>query len=161
MFCNLTWCSLAIVFIIANIYVSFSADKTMLKQNFYNTLSQSEINRYEKIIKERRDIYLKGYILGLIISIIILTLIVSFGFTNVKKNNITAGFVICLTGGITMLVNYLYYMLAPKSDYMVLHLDNKTQRKEWLHIYRSMQVKYHTGFILGIIAAMLLAKSVC
>ena len=53
----------------------------------------------------------------------------------------------------------LYYV--PKTDYMVLHLDSKKQREAWLAIYRYMQLKYHTGLALGVIAAMLAAKATC
>jgi hypothetical protein len=69
--------------------------------------------------------------------------------------------IVCMVGGITLLTNYLYYMLSPKSDYMVLHLDDQRQRVAWLDIYRGMQVKYHVGLALGIGAAMLAAGSVC
>ena len=51
-------------------------------------------------------------------------------------------------------------MIYPKSDYMILHLDKKEQRKEWLDIYRKMQLKCHIGFVCGIIAAMLMCYGV-
>lgn len=160
MYCNLGWCSVAIAFIIANIYVAFTADKTIIKQQFYDTLTQEQIDKYESIIRERRDISLKGYILGLVISIIFLSVVL--GFTNNKsRTSITMGVIVCVTGGITMLVNYLFYMLYPKSTYMVLDLESKAQRQQWLNIYKHMQTKYHIGLIIGIIAAMFLAKSVC
>ena len=68
---------------------------------------------------------------------------------------------VCIVGAITLLCNYLFYIIHPKSDYMVLHLDSKGQREAWLDIYRHMQLKYHMGLVFGIIAAMLFAKSVC
>ena len=52
-------------------------------------------------------------------------------------------------------------MLKPKTDYMVLHLDKEDQRQAWLNIYRGMQVKYHIGLVLGILAAMFMARSTC
>ena len=40
---------------------------------------------------------------------------------------------------------------------MVQHLDNKDQIDERLKIYRTMQVKYHVGLVLGIVAIMIFA----
>ena len=147
-----TWCMIAIVFLVATLYLTFTADKTERKAEFYKTLSADNIKRYEGLIRERRDIYLKGYILGLLLSII---------FLYYTQNYKLKSGIICIVGGITLLVNYLFYMLYPKSDYMILHLNNKTQREKWLAIYKHMQFKYHIGLVLGIIAAMIFAKSVC
>ena len=69
MLCGIT-CSIGLMFLIANLYVTFTADKIKQKEDFYNTLSQDKIERYEGIINERRTIYLKGYGLGLILAFI-------------------------------------------------------------------------------------------
>ena len=76
-----------------------------------------------------------------------------------NKNSLSNNSMVCVVGAVTLTVNYFYYMLAPKSDYMVLHLNERKQREEWQKIYRYMQVKYHVGLVLGIVAAMLFAKS--
>jgi len=141
------------MFLIANLYVTFTADKTKQKQEFYNTLSEDKIEKYEGIIKERRGIYLKGYGLGLILAFIFLFLYEKFGW-NDKKKGLNK---ICFIGGITLLVNYFYYMLSPKTDYMILHLNEEDQRKQWLKINKTMQFNYHIGLLLGIIASMVLA----
>ena len=151
MVCGIS-CSIAIVLLVANLYVTFSADKTHFKDEFYKTLSEEQINRYEKIIKERRDIYLQGYALGLVLAAL-------FVFTMTKKmNNMST---LCIVGAITLVTNYLYYMLSPKSDYMVLHLNKEEQRKELIELNRKMQVKYHVGLALGIVAAMVMTKGLC
>ena len=51
----LIWCSLGIAFFIANLVVTFSADKIFDKKPFYKTLTPELITRYENIIEERRD----------------------------------------------------------------------------------------------------------
>jgi len=154
-FCS-SWCYVAIVFLIANIYVSFTADKTNRKKKLYDSLPSKSIELYEKIVRERRDIYLKGYIFGLIISILFL-----YGVQGIKRTSMINVGLVCIVGAITLVCNYLFYIIHPKSDYMVLHLDTKAQREAWLDIYRHMQFKYHMGLVFGIIAAMLFAKSVC
>ena len=155
MLCGIT-CSIGLMFLIANLYVTFTADKTKQKQEFYNTLSEDKIEKYESIIKERRGIYLKGYGLGLILAFISLFLYEKFG-GNDKRKGLNK---ICFIGGITLLVNYFYYMLSPKTDYMVLHLNEENQRKKWLNINKTMQFKYHIGLLLGIVASMVLAYAV-
>lgn len=154
-FCS-SWCYIAIVFLVANIYVSFTADKTDRKDRLYKTLSPEGIKQYENIVRERRDIYLKGYIFGLIISILFL-----YGVQGIRRTSMINTGLICIVGAITLICNYLFYIIHPKSDYMVLHLNTKDQRQAWLDIYRHMQFKYHSGLVFGIIAAMLFAKSVC
>ena len=144
------------MFLIANLYVTFTADKTKQKQEFYNTLSEDKIEKYENIIKERRGIYLKGYGLGLILAFLSLFLYEKSGL-NDKRKGLNK---ICFIGGITLLVNYFYYMLSPKTDYMILHLNEENQREKWLTINKTMQFKYHIGLLLGIIASMVLAYSV-
>jgi hypothetical protein len=155
MLCGIT-CSIGLMFLIANLYVIFTADKIKQKEDFYNTLSQDKIERYEGIINERRTIYLKGYGLGLILAFISLFLYEKFGW-NDKKKGLNK---VCFIGGITLLVNYFYYMLSPKTDYMILHLNEENQRKEWLKINKTMQFKYHIGLLLGIVASMVLAYAV-
>ena len=153
MICGST-CGVALMFMVANVYVTLSGDtKLKIKENFYKTLSQNEILRYENIVNERRNIYFQGYALGLIMSFILLAL----NYNN--KNGLSNNSMVCVVGAVTLTVNYFYYMLAPKSDYMVLHLNERKQREEWQKIYRYMQVKYHVGLVLGIVAAMLFAKS--
>lgn len=155
MFCGI-WCSIAIVFLIANLYLSFTADKTDLKAAFYETLSNEHINQYESLVAERRDIYLKGYIFGLILAIAFL-----FSSQGVQRTFAVNTGIICVVGAISFIANYLFYMLYPKSNYMVIGLETEIQRKRWLDIYRHMQIKYHLGLVLGIIAAMALAKATC
>jgi len=148
-------CIIAIVFFIANIYVTLSADKSKLKYDFYNTLSSEDIERYEKIVRERRNIYFKGYGLGLLNSLLFLLLNKSY------KININNKLVVCVIGAITLLTNYFYYMLSPKSDYMIIHLNKSVQREQWLKINRYMQIRYHVGLILGIISSMFFANNFC
>ena len=58
-----------------------------------------------------------------------------------------------------MLTSYFYYILSPKQDLMVLYLDNRRQREEWAKVYKTMQFNYHIGLLLGILAAIMFAKS--
>ena len=150
----LIWCSLGIVFFIANLVVTYSADKIFDKKPFYKTLTPDLIDRYEGIIKERREIYIRGYIWGLLLALVAI-------FYGKTSKNLKISSTVCIGAGITLLVNYLYYMLHPKSDSMIIHLNREDQRQEWYKIYRSMQLNYHIGLVLGIIAAGFLSGSIC
>ncbi len=106
---------------------------------------------------ERRDIYLKGYVYGLILSVI---LILGNKYT-MKKSKMGRGGNIGVMVGVTLLTNYFYYMLSPKSDLMVTHLDEEAQRVAWQKIYRTMQVSYHSGLLLGVVASGFFGASIC
>ena len=57
-----------------------------------------------------------------------------------KKTNIKL--LVCIVGSITFVTHCLYYMIPSKTDYMILHLDEKKQRKEWL-IYMEDLIKMY------------------
>jgi hypothetical protein len=157
MFCG-NICIIAFVFLIANIYVMFSTEN-IAKQEFYNTLSGDQKNIYKKLIKERKNIYYCGFILGIILSIVFVLILKSkIAFYNIFNNKSKSAktSVVCIVGAITFVTNYLFYILYPKSDYMLNHLTDKSQIKGWLAIYRKMQYKYHFGFVLGIVAVTLM-----
>ena len=97
-----TSCFAAVVFLIANLYVTFTADKTSGKDALYDTLDKKDIVRYEAIVKERRNIYLQGYGLGILIALVLLSLM--------DRRKMGKMALVCFAGGITLTVNYLYYM---------------------------------------------------
>jgi len=150
-------CIVGFIFFIANVYVAFNADKTEHKKAFYVTLTPDLKAKYESIVMERRDIYLKGYVYGLILSGI---LILGNKYT-AKKYKMGRGGNIGVMVGVTLLTNYFYYMLSPKSDLMVTHLDEEAQRVAWQKIYRTMQVSYHSGLLLGVVASGFFGASIC
>ena len=152
MFCY-KCCSVALIFLIANIFMIFSCNK-QLKSEFVNTLTDEQKNTYEKIITERKWIYYAGYLLGIFLSI----LVVLFLKNLLKLNKISN---VCIIATITFVTNYLFYILYPKSDFMILHLENKEQIKEWLDIYKYMQFRYHLGFVLGILALIFASIAIC
>lgn len=153
MFCKTT-CFVSIVFLVANIFVMFNVDKDKLKNNFIKLLNHQQRELYESLIKERRNIYFQGYALGLLLSLIYL-----FYVKQILGKRINNILLVCSVGFIVFITNYLYYILMKKSTYMIEHLNNKEQTKAWLDIYRTMQVKYHLGLLLGIIASMIFAAS--
>jgi len=145
------YCGIAIVFLVGMIYMTFAIDKCAITKNFVNSLSEAQAEKYKSIIAERRHIYLSGYLFGLALSAIIIV---------GMMKSITKFQMLCLTGSITFLTVYFYYILSPKQDLMVVYLNDRSQRYEWQKIYKKMQFNYHVGLLLGIIAALLLTMSV-
>jgi len=150
MVCYMT-CSLAVVFLVANLYMTFTADQVDAKRKLYAALTPQELKEYEHIIVARRRIYLEGYLVGLILSFLILVMNV---WQRVPLGRLS---IACTVGAVTLITNYFYYMLSPKPDLLVVRLAEPRKRELWQQVYRRMQVKYHVGLLLGIVAAMLFA----
>jgi len=122
-------------------------------QNYKKTLPTNLKILYEKLAKERLYISLYGYILGFILSLFIIFYNLRLK-KNEKLNNIS---IVCIVMSTCFLTNYFYYILSPKSDWMLNHVDNQSEVTAWLKMYRQMQVYYHSGLVLGIIAVGVLA----
>tara|TARA_B110000444_G_C18360789_1_gene375886 strand:+ start:44 stop:505 length:462 start_codon:yes stop_codon:yes gene_type:complete len=144
-------CIISLVFIISTLYFNFSLNKYSVIKDYQDTLNEEQLKIYNKIANERLEISVRGYLLGLSISLLVI--VINYNVYKVNKNP-----VVCLVGMITFLVHYFYYNLAPKSDWMLLHVD-KEQNKDWLKMYKTMKRNYHISFVVGIISVMLLANS--
>jgi ABC-type antimicrobial peptide transport system permease subunit len=107
-------------------------------------LNSVQRQAYENITKERLDISLQGYFLGFVFSLFII-------FFTYEKKQFNPKSVVCLVLATSFLTNYFYYMLMPKSDWMLNYVENQEQTQAWLHMYRTMQYYYHAGLVLGIL----------
>ena len=144
-------CALGLVFIFATIFMTLIIDKQKIFKDYVNSLNKEQLNKYNNIVNERKNISLNGYLLGLLLSLVFIV----FNY-NLKK--ISKGLVICLTSSIMFLTHYFYYILSPKTDWMVLHLDDK-QRIEWLKVYRTMQFSYHYSLLIGVLSVMIISSA--
>tara|TARA_B100000927_G_C16052105_1_gene303512 strand:- start:3 stop:470 length:468 start_codon:yes stop_codon:yes gene_type:complete len=151
-----TSCIVAGAFIVSSIFVSLRIDKSTLKDPLFQLLSERNKQRYMKIADERKNIYLKGFGLGFILSIIAL-----FILNNNKMFKVTKLMNICFVLATSFTVNYFFYILHPKTDYMVLHLNDGEEKKAWLNIYKAMQFNYHLGFALGLVGMIFIGNSFC
>jgi len=131
-------CMISAVFIIGMIYFYHKTDKS----DYNAKLSPDLQKRYDKITRERMLISCQGYVAGVILSLLII-------FYRGIKNPYS---LVCTVMATCFLTNYLYYMLHPKSDWVLNHVETKEEVKAWLQMYREMQYNYHTGLALGIIA---------
>jgi uncharacterized protein YacL len=127
-------------------------NKSEIVKHYKNSLPTDLQKRYDNISEERRRISIHGYILGLILSIFII-----FYNLKIKGLHMKTTALVCVVMATCFLTNYFYYMLTPKSDWMLNHISNQQQTKAWLLMYREMSYNYHAGLVLGILATGILA----
>lgn len=106
---------------------------------------------YEKIVIERRNLYIIGLIIGIVLSFVVVNL--------VKINN--RFHKMSLFVAITLMTGMGYYSIMPKSDYMLNHLKTEEQNKAWLSVYKTMKHRHIAGFFLGALAAIPLGYAMC
>jgi hypothetical protein len=145
-------CMISAIFIIGMIYFYNMTGKSEIVKHYKSSLSSDLQNKYDKISKERLTISYQGYILGFILSLVII--FYNLKIKGVKMNNSA---LVCTVIATSFLTNYFYYILHPKSDWMLNHLQNKEEIKAWTLMYKEMQYNYHMGLVLGIIAVGIFA----
>ena len=145
-------CALATIFVISSIFMSNATQTNKTIQHYQRQLPSNLQNLYAKITEERKRIYYYGYALGLVLSAIVIYY--NNNSSRIKMTNTT---MVCVTITISFLTNYFYYMLSPKSTYMLEHINSPEQTKAWLSMYRAMQYYWHAGLVLGIFAVAFMA----
>lgn len=151
MHCSIT-CLIATALIISSIYFHNVTSKNKIVQEYKKQLPSNLQNLYEKISIQRLRLNYYGYTLGLVLSLIIILYNYSL-----KRNKLTTTSLVCLTIIVSFLTNYFYYILSPKSTYMLEHINSPEQTKAWSEMYKTMQYNYHFGFIIGFVAIGVLA----
>ena len=145
-------CMISAVFIIGMIYFYNRTDKSEIVKRYKENMPVELQKRYEKIAMERMTISYYGYGLGLLFSLLII-----FYNVKIKTNRMNTFSMVCTVIATCFLTNYFYYILSPKSDWMLNHTTNQEQVKTWLVMYREMSYNYHAGLALGIIAVGIFA----
>ena len=151
----MTYCMIAGAFICASIFTCFLTDKKALHGPYLDELSKENLARYKFIVAERRKIYFQGFALGFVISLAVLYM------NNSGKKKLNKVTNICQVLAISFAVNYFYYILYPKTDYMAKYLETQKEREAWLNIYKTMQFNYHFGFALGLAGMFFVARAIC
>lgn len=146
MVCSLT-CLLSFGLIVSMIYFHNATYKSPIVKNYRNRFPKNIQSKYDNIVKERKTISETGYLLGLVLSVLVI-------YYNQRMSNdkMNTNSVVCLILVISFFTNYFYYILSPKSDWMLNHIQNVEQSKIWLEMYRTMQYNYHLGMVFGILA---------
>ncbi len=118
-----------------------------------NVLDEKAVKAYDNISNERHSQYIQGLGLGLL-----LVLLTNYFYGNMITNSFHKATLFLL---IMLAVSLFYYLLSPKSDYMLNHIDTPEENKAWLHVYKTMKQRYIIGFILGAVASIPLSNAFC
>ena len=147
-YCNCDiWCLLASGLFASMLYVMFNPNKTKIINSFIEILNPKQKNIDKQIIKERLNIYITGIIIGLIVGFIYLDM--------TKKSVVRT----CVFTTLVLSITIIFYMMIPKTTYMVQHLKTTEQFNKWIDVYKEMQYRNYMGFILGIISYLILAHN--
>ncbi len=138
-------CTLAIAFLVASFFVMFNTEKNPIMQEYVRGLNEEQRKKYIEINMQRRNLYLCGFTIGFILSMVLLY------FFRSKLNRWGS---ICMVAAVTFTFSYFYYILMPKKDYMLQYLKDKEDITNWWKVYRVMQYHYHLGFVLGLLAVI-------
>ena len=145
---NISFCVVAAIFLGASIYTMITCNKCSPFIEYEQSLNPEQKVLYKQIVEERQKIYLTGLVLGTILA---------FAYLYFNKLDLNPLKNSCIFVAIALITQYMYYMLYPKSAYMVNNLENKDQSSKWLAVYKTMQYKYHIGMILGLVGYFLLS----
>lgn len=118
-----------------------------------DTVSGEAAEAYEKISKERVTLYTVGLVLGLILAYLVVYV---YGRRIANRFHRATTFV-----AIMLFTAVFFYTVYPKSDYMMNHIKTEEEAKAWMHVYKTMKMRYIIGFVLGALAAIPLANAFC
>ena len=144
--CTIT-CFIALVIVVAMILMNIMVLNDPFVQSYKDQLPEDIKTAYNQIVAERQQIFFTGYLIGFVVSVFAIIFSV-----NVMKQRMPVSAMVCLAVVLSTAVNYFYYILSPKSNYMVNLLKTDKQREDWTLVYKSMQNYYHGSFVVGAIA---------
>lgn len=145
-------CMFSAMLIIAMIIMTGSMSSSQTIKNYEKELPPNLKKTYDQIKDERTRIFYFGYALGFVLALMIIIYNTQF-----RKNKMEWRTMVCLTISVSFITNYFYYILTPKTKWMLEELENKEQTKAWLQMYKNMQMYYHGGLVFGMAAIGLMA----
>jgi hypothetical protein len=107
--------------------------------------------KYEAIVKERRNHYIIGLVLGFILSFIVSK------YVRISNYFYRLSLFLFITLGFSA----VFYLLMPKSDYMKNHLKTDEEKQKFNEVGALMKNLYLMGMGLGVLAAVPLASILC
>jgi hypothetical protein len=129
----------------ASVSVMLSTRSAALKSEFAESLTPDQLEIYESIIEHRLALYFQGLVLGIITALIYMN---SIDVESYRPMHLGT-FAILVLG-----VQYLYYMIAPKNEWMLDHISTPEQARKWLDIYQYMSKMWHLGFLMAVLGAV-------
>ena len=141
-------CIVGFTMLLGSIYMSLDDKKDVYFIKFYESLDESQKQRYESIVRERLMIYMIGMLLGLYLG----------GMYYFKYNK--DAYRLCKTLSIIYIVKLGFYYVYPKQPLMLYSLTNDVQVKAWADIYTHMKQRWIYSLLVGFIGYIVLGMSV-
>jgi glucan phosphoethanolaminetransferase (alkaline phosphatase superfamily) len=138
------------------IFMMSATSQNNIIQKYENQLSDELKITYKNIVNDRLQNYYIGYTLGFFLALIIL--FYNYRFRKIPASSLS---VVCTVVALSFLINYFYYILSPKKDWMLNHIKTPEETKAWLEMYRGMQYYYHGGLAIGLLAVGIFAFAFC
>lgn len=132
------------------IMTMLSTNKSKVFLEFENLLDNKQKKIYKNIVRERAQIYLIGFFIGLLLAYLFVN---NTNFEKIPR--------VCAFVTITLLVNIIYYKVMPKSKYMLEYLNSAQQNKAWLNIYKHMKNRHLFGMLLGALGYLFIGSGLC
>ena len=136
--CDLA-CLLASALVVASFSCSFPVNRK-ITEKLRALLTNEQTAILDDIVAERSRIALEGLVLGLLVAMPVAT---ALGAR-------------CAATAVLLITQGAYYHLAPKSKWMLNHVETREQVDAWLEVYKSMKLT-GTASAVGAAAVYLLA----
>ena len=133
----------------ASIYTSMVPKEDV--NRLRDIVSGEAADAYDKISKERVTLYIVGLLIGFLLAY-------SAVFYSRLSNRFHRGTTFI---AIMLFTGVSFYTVYPKSDYMLNHIKSEKEAKAWMEVYKTMKMRYISGFIIGAFAAFPLANAFC
>ena len=146
----LSYCLVGAAFLGSMVLTMLASKKSKRFNDFMMMLDEDQKQIYKSVIDERMSLYIQGMVLGIVVGIII-----------VFNSKVSHTVKICMFITIALGINYLYYILSPKSTYMLEHLSSVEQNVAWMGIYKEMKLRSHIGAVMGILGYVLIGRGMC
>ena len=145
----ITNCAIGFALVGGTIATALVTKNDPVFQKYHKTLDPIQKQALDNIANERLTLYIQGTLLGLVL-VGILSLMVDNSISPMVNG--------CSFAAIVLLTQYFYYILMPKSDWMIRNLDTKKQSEAWLNVYRYMSVRWHLGLLIGLFGFFLIGR---
>jgi len=138
---------LGVVFLIVMVIVIILTTRGNSDAAFVKTLDPIQNQIYESIKRERLRIFMRATVIGLIVGLSVVLATKKYMLTPLDRG--------CIFLATTFAIQYSWYTLTPKKNYMVLHL-NKEQLQPWKRLTTYNRRLYNIGLLFGLVGYFLL-----
>lgn len=145
-------CGIGAALIVGTVLTSLVSKEDTVFKEYRKSLSPEQITKLDAIANNRLSLYIQGTLLG----IVLVTVFALSGLMG-RMSSFATG---CTFLMIVLVSQYFYYILMPKQDWMLLHLNSREQNDKWLRVYRYMSFRWHIGLLLGLVGFFLLGRGV-